>query len=63
MSSRQSLQFTSELVIGPMAADDCFHRLLGTHLDPRGEQRRPLRPMSVLLCSDICGVSDRSGGF
>lgn len=62
MNSHQSgrVTFTSELVIGPMAAHDRLHRLLGTHFDPRVIERWPLRPMSALLCSDICGVSDPS---
>lgn len=55
--------FTSQFVIDVMAADDLFHRFLGTHFDPRVEERRPLGPMSVLHRFDICGVSDRSGGF
>lgn len=33
------LEFTSQFVVRPMAADDCFLRFLGTHFDPRAEER------------------------
>lgn len=67
-SSHQSVTvdasfFTSEFVICAVAADDCFHRLLGTNFDPGAEDRRPLGATSVLIRSDICCVSDRSGGL
>lgn len=46
-----------------MAADDRFHRVLGTDFDPCVEDRRPLHPLSLLIGSDVGAVSDRPGGL
>lgn len=61
--SALQFSFTSEFVIGTMAADDCFYRLLRAHFNTCGEERWPFNPIRVLLCSDIGCVSDWFGSF
>lgn len=54
---------TSEFVVGAVAANDGFHRLLGTHFDACGVDGGPLHPLSVLLGSNVGRMPDGSGSF